>query len=538
VLAVAVFVGLFATEAIAQDDDWVYRVRPGDNLWMLTDTHLRNLNYVERVQTLNQIADPYLVPPGTHLRIPLRWFRRQSSAARVVAAGGAGGAGTLLRANAGAAVPISVGLDIEIGDSLSCPAGSYAALEFADGSRLRVFSGSRIQLVAAWVYGNAAFYESEVALQHGRVESEVPAARRGTSRLRVQTPAATTSVRGTRFRVSADAVDSFSRSEVLRGRVGVSARARVVGVDAGFGTWIRAGAPPAPPVALLPAPDLSGLPPLLERTPLQFELAPLVGATGYRGQVATDARFNHLAADFHTTTTSLRGPDIPDGDYWLRVRGSDANGIEGVDAVRQFTLNARPEPPFALEPRTGAGTDIAPLFRWSEHPDADHYEFEVATDPGFATPLIRAQALREARYQVATALAPGHYFWRIGTVSREEGRGPMSSPMPFRVPHPGPTATAPPISRDALTITWSSSGPGQRFQFQLAADEQFADLRVDKQVDEPQVELRRPSGGRYFMRIRTIEADGFSGPFGKPQHIEVPASRWWLLVLTPMVLLL
>jgi len=40
------------------------------------------------------------------------------------------------------------------------------------------------------------------------------------------------------------------------------------------------------------------------------------------------------------------------------------------------------------------------------------------------------------------------------------------------------------------------------------------------------------------MRIRTIEADGFSGPFGKPQQIEVPASRWWLLVLTPMVLLL
>jgi hypothetical protein len=243
-LALAVLPYLLATESIAQDDDWVYRVRPGDNLWTLTDKHLKNLNYVDRLQTLNQIANPYLLPPGTRLRIPLRWLRRQSSGARVVVTGGNG---TLLRANDGATVPISAGLDIAVGDSLSCPTGSYATLEFADGLRLRVQAESRIQLDAAWVYGDAAFFESEIALQRGRAESEVPATRPGTSRLRVRTPAATTSVRGTRFRVSADAVDSSSRSEVLRGQVGVSARPRVVPVAAGAGPGAKAGAAPAPP---------------------------------------------------------------------------------------------------------------------------------------------------------------------------------------------------------------------------------------------------------------------------------------------------
>ena len=59
----------------------------------------------------------------------------------------------------------------------------------------------------------------------------------------------------------------------------------------------------------------------------------------------------------------------------------------------------------------------------------------------------------------------------------------MSDSMPFRVPHPGPTADAPSLSRTALSIQWSGAAPDQRFQFQLASDDTFANLLVDQRVD-------------------------------------------------------
>jgi hypothetical protein len=36
----------------------------------------------------------------------------------------------------------------------------------------------------------------------------------------------------------------------------------------------------------------------------------------------------------------------------------------------------------------------------------------------------------------------------------------------------------------------------------------------------------------YHLRVRTIDADGFEGPYGGAQQVEVPRRfNWWLLLL-------
>jgi hypothetical protein len=533
-MLLAVVCGAAATGAAVRADDWIYTVRPGDTLWDLTRRHLNHMGYVERLQTANHVADPHLLPPGKRLRIPLRWARRRPSAATVVDTGGyctvtpGGGPGPRT---------IRAGDQLAAGDSVHCAADSYATLEFEDGSQLRVQPDSQIRLEAAWVYGDAGFFENDVSLEQGRTENAVPANQPGRSRLHIRTPAATTSVRGTQFRVSTDHAHAGTSSEVERGTVGVAARRGSVEVAAGYGTFTHAGQAPAPPVPLLPPPDLAGLPALIERLPLRFELAPLPSAAGYRAGVAGAPAFKRLLAEFDADSTTLHGPDVPDGDYWLRVRGRDAQGIEGRDGVHPFTVNARPEPPFVLQPTVGGSTAITPVFEWTAHPQADHYEIEVARSPAFAEPLIAERHLRGTRFEAAGPLPPGAYWWRIATVSASEGRGPDSDAMPFRVPYPGPTAEPPALSRNTLTIQWARAAPGQTFQLQLARDEKFTDLWVDQAIEEPRIELPRPRAGRYFLRIRTVEADGLAGPFGTPQQIEVPHSRWWLLMLAPLLLL-
>lgn len=65
---------------------------------------------------------------------------------------------------------------------------------------------------------------------------------------------------------------------------------------------------------------------------------------------------HYLLSEFTTTSLPFRDGDIPDGVYWLRIRGFDGSGIEGHDAVIQFGLNANPEPPFVTAPLPGGMT--------------------------------------------------------------------------------------------------------------------------------------------------------------------------------------
>ncbi|MDE2389572.1 MAG: LysM peptidoglycan-binding domain-containing protein [Betaproteobacteria bacterium] len=65
-------------------EEWIYTVRPGDNLWNLTERHLKSMDYVPQLQQLNGVKNPYVIPPGTQLRIPVAWAKVQNTSARVL----------------------------------------------------------------------------------------------------------------------------------------------------------------------------------------------------------------------------------------------------------------------------------------------------------------------------------------------------------------------------------------------------------------------------------------------------------------------
>ena len=64
---------LLCLPARAVADEWIYTVKPGDNLWNLSERHLTGVQYVQRLQQMNRIKDPYVIPPGKKLRIPVAW---------------------------------------------------------------------------------------------------------------------------------------------------------------------------------------------------------------------------------------------------------------------------------------------------------------------------------------------------------------------------------------------------------------------------------------------------------------------------------
>ena len=50
--------------------------------------------------------------------------------------------------------------------------------------------------------------------------------------------------------------------------------------------------------------------------------------------------------------------------------------------------------------------------------------------------------------------------------------------------------------------------------------------------------LDKTEPGTYYLRVRTIQSDGFVGAYGSPQQFEVSRSLWWWAVPGVLLLLL
>ncbi len=324
--------------------EWIYVVRPGDNPWSITERYLAGIRYWPQLQQYNDIHDPTHIAPGTRLRIPLAWLRREREPARVIALNGEV---SLTRPNQ-PVLPLELDTAVEVGDVLRTAPDGSIELSFADGSRIYLRGDSELRLLRSDRIPQTDEVNTRVQLPRGRSESRVRGVGGNGGRFEIDTPAAVTSVRGTHFRVNAAAARAWT--EVLEGGVRVANNAARVELGPRMGTVTVAGRAPAAPTRLLAPPDLSSVPAELERVPFTFSIPPLPGAARYRLQIAASPDFATLLDDAEFDTPALRGPALADGAYHLRVRGIDAQQLEGLDAVRSITVNAQPEPPFLSEP--------------------------------------------------------------------------------------------------------------------------------------------------------------------------------------------
>ncbi|MDS4012539.1 MAG: LysM peptidoglycan-binding domain-containing protein, partial [Defluviicoccus sp.] len=144
-----------APQALAAE--WLYTVRPGDTLWDVSESYLIDTGYWQRLQALNQVADPQDLPPGSRLRIPVAWMRIKPAPARIMAVEGEA---TVQSADGQHRTAAVEDMAIEPGDEVTTAADSSVSLEFADGSTLRVAAESRVVLDILSIAGGNAFADT------------------------------------------------------------------------------------------------------------------------------------------------------------------------------------------------------------------------------------------------------------------------------------------------------------------------------------------------------------------------------------------
>ena len=495
----------------------------------------------QSVQRANNIADPKRLQPDTVLRIPANLLREQPAVAEVVHAYGNV---TVTRASTETALPLAGGENLASGDVVRTGPQSSTTLRFEGGARvlLRPDSELKIERLAQSRSGAA----TTLHLRRGSADSVVPPAQGASAppRYEMRTPHTNLGVRGTEFRTAADA--AATRLEVLEGRVGARLAARQAtaesSIGAGFG-MVGGASGMSAAKALPQAPTLAGLPERVERMPLRLSWQSAAG-TRVRAQVlSTDDPPRLLLDGVFDAAPARWSEDIADGRYELRVRAIDADGLEGRDTRAAFVLKARPEPPFIAAPTPGGRTvDDNVRLAWTRNAAAARVRLQVADTPDFAQPRVDRTDLDAAEARVALPL--GTHHWRVASILANGDQGPFSDAQSFTrtLPPAAPPPAEPQKNADGLLLRWpapaSLAPAGTRWQVQVARDAAFAQMVRDDTVAEPQLLLRDPPPGLYFLRVKTIDTDGFAGPFGQAQQIEVPSSPWWWLIVPALFFLL
>lgn len=324
--------------SVAQEQYWEYTFRPGDSIWKIAEKYTTTVDNWLEIRELNKIHEgpDRRIPPGTRIIIPVWMLKIQPVPAEVVAAKGGP---TLVRAD-GDRQEAKVGVLLYSGDRVVTEVEQALRIRFADDSELQVLPGSEVKLDKLSYHKATGMVDTRIRLNSGRVNTWVEKLRPD-SRYQIMTPAATTAVRGTAYRVTAES-GTVSRAEVTSGQVGVAAGNTEKAVKEGFGIVAEKDKPLPEPVKLLPAPEL-GENQSADQSQLKVSWQPLKGATLYRYQLATDQNFDQVVVEASTADSQIELGDLPPARYYLRVRGVDQYKLEGLDAIRDYQILEPPE---------------------------------------------------------------------------------------------------------------------------------------------------------------------------------------------------
>ncbi len=391
---------LWPVLSAAEEAYWEYTLRPGDSIWKIAKTYTTSANNWRKIKDFNKVAggQDLVMRPGTRIRIPVSLLKAQPAHASVVAVSGDV---SIVRKN-GQQSAATTTSKLQSGDEIITGANASVTLRFADGSELLLLANSHAQMDTLSAHGNNGMIDTRVRLNAGRIDTRVNKQRKA-SRYEIITPAAVAAVRGTAFRISADG--DIMRNEVTEGAVAVSAGNEAKTLDAGFGIVAQKDQPLPEPVKLLPAPELSKTFYITEyEQPVNWSALP--GATAYRVQLAPTPAFRQLLFDRVTQQNYTTISGLDNQTYALRVRGIDAQQLQGLDAGAVLDVSILPTAAKLQARKTGNHIQ----FDWPADNLAKTTIIELARDAEFTDVVERLQT--DANSITSKDLPAGQYYYR------------------------------------------------------------------------------------------------------------------------------
>jgi hypothetical protein len=253
----------------------------------------------------------------------------------------------------------------------------------------------------------------------------------------------------------------------------------------------------------------------LEQPQVVFHWKPVVGASTYEVEVATDPNFGRIVDSAKTTSTSYTADvTYPPGKklYW-RVRADDDKNVALSWAVSSFQYRL-PTP--ALAPNARGG-DVIPTWRWRAVPGASSYDVHVDLPngsskdfSGILTPAVTATKMT----------GTGIFRWQVrANFPNSSGttHGPYSRLQPFARTIKPPTG-AHIIGGSLLVFAWNSKAGAKQYKILVSNKPDFSASVERATVENPVYAPKMTSntykkGGRFYWAVAAVDADGNNGDY-------------------------
>jgi hypothetical protein len=238
----AVLLALLALAAPARAEELqTIVVRPGDTLWSLSNTYLKDPTRWNELLKYNRLpsSDPSIALPGLPLKVPVRLIKEQYRAAKLVYF-----LNEVLFRSSGVSdwKGVAMKMDLFKSDTLRTRVNARADVKFYTGEVLNLYPNS----IA--VLRPPGKKNIDVELLAGEMRG---------LRSRVVTASARITPRTKDTEFGARLKDDLTTLvQVYKGRADVEAQGKTVEVAAGFAAEVKMDMPPSDPVKLPPLPEL------------------------------------------------------------------------------------------------------------------------------------------------------------------------------------------------------------------------------------------------------------------------------------------
>jgi hypothetical protein len=198
----------------------------------------------------------------------------------------------------------------------------------------------------------------------------------------------------------------------------------------------------------------------------------------------------------------------------LLVAGSAAGGLKA---------------PVPVAPNDGAPVGGMPAFAWSPVAGAEEYEFQVAADSGFNSPVLGRgkddYRTKNTRATLTETAPNGTYWWRVRAIAKNGALSPWSRGRSFRKSWASGTTLIAPVGGASivypttpLKLSWSPVAGARKYLVSLATDPRLGSLvpmNGGARPVETSATTFTPAAalapGTYYWGVTALDAEGNRG---------------------------
>lgn len=232
-------------------------------------------------------------------------------------------------------------------DGLRTLSESYASLAFTDGSSITVDPNTVAVIRKSRIDKLDESADTEISLVQGGLLAKLSAAGKERSKYILNAGPSTSDLNTQNFYAESNGDESVKLTN-YDGYANVTASDVTITIRKNEGTIVKEGEPPAPPIQLLPAPELAwaSQDSIIYRENVVFTFNTVPEAASYRVQYSNSSSFTTNLKEVPLTGNSTNLTNLPLGTTYVRVQAIDRLGLRGpyTEATR-IIRNVDNQPP-------------------------------------------------------------------------------------------------------------------------------------------------------------------------------------------------